>query len=137
MGPNKKLYIYLIDVILHELHLYEKCKETIEARNELLNNAGIRILLSPFRHAYMDKSASTFEVLAHLEKKESEKLAILEYLKAQHELSSEVKEKLSELQKDFLVASLGCIGFPSLIYWICKQSRVEKLEKYFNIHSKR
>lgn len=36
---RKKLYAYFIDDILHELHLYEKFKEKIEARDEPLNNA--------------------------------------------------------------------------------------------------
>lgn len=48
----KNLYIYFIYDISHELHLYEKFKETIEARNEFLNNLEIRILSSPFRHIH-------------------------------------------------------------------------------------
>lgn len=79
----------------------------------------IRSLSSLFRHTYIDESASTYDkVLANLHKrKKGERLAILDSLKGQYELSSEVKEKPSKLQKNFLVhaAPLQCICFPSLI----------------------
>lgn len=65
----------------------------------------IRSLSSLFRHTYIEESASTFDkVLANLDKrKKSDRLAILDSHKGQYELSSEVKEKLSKLQKNFLV----------------------------------
>lgn len=65
----------------------------------------IRSLSSIFRHTYIEESASTFDkVPANLDKwKKSEILAILDSLKGQYELSSEVKENVSKLQKNILV----------------------------------
>lgn len=134
--PSGKEDVFIIDDIFFELQLYEKFKETLDALNQFLGSAKetyIIITMPSYtwaNHCY-EFDPKIYKVHVDLDKREeNEKLTILQFLKAQYHVSSEVSAKLSELQNDLLVASFACIGFPALVSWMCKQPSVEKFDTY-------
>lgn len=136
--PSGKEDVFIIDGIFFELQLYENFKETLDALNNFLGSGKemyIIITMPSYTwtsHCY-ELDHKFYNVHVDLDKREeSEKLTILQFLKAQYNVSSEVSAKLSELQNDLLVASFACIGFPALVSWMCKQPSVENLEKCLN-----
>lgn len=94
LGPNKKLYTILYRwyntgvTFVHENQRLKQLKIGMSSWIML----EICSLSWPFCHTYIDESASNFNnMLANLDKrKKNEKLAIIESLKGQYELSSEV-----------------------------------------------
>lgn len=62
------------------------------------------------------------------EREDSEKLAILQSLQTQYDLSNDQLANLNELKNDLLITSFACIGFPALASWKFKQTNVEQLK---------
>lgn len=127
--------VFIIDGIFFELQLYGNFKETLNTLNQFLGSAKemyIIITIPSYtwaNHCY-EFDPKFYKVHVDLDKREErEKLTILQFLKAQYDVSSEVSAKLSELQNDLLVASFACIGFPALASLMCKQPSIEKLDK--------
>lgn len=133
--PSKNVDIFIMEELFDELQSYDEFKATFIALNEFLGNIGevyliITIPSFAWGNRHYEFDAKFNNVLVDLDKREeSEKLTIFEYLKEQNKIPSEVSEKLNELQKDLLVTSVDCIGFPALVSWMCKQQSVEILEK--------
>lgn len=134
-GASDKIDIYIIDDIFYELQLYEKFKETLEALNEFRKSAEKTPLIitipSYTWKCYEDEFESKFyNVKVDLgDRKEDEKLTILESIRAQYDVSKKQTKKLIELQNDLLVTSHACIGFPAFVSWMYKQPSIEKIEK--------
>lgn len=134
-GPSEKTDIYIIDDTFYELHLNEKFQITLEALNEFLDRAGnthIIITIPSYtwaNHAYAFEDKFV-EVHVDLDKREFiENLSILETLKTKYHLSSEVSERLDELQSDLPITPILCIGFPALVSWMYKQPSMEQFKK--------
>lgn len=133
--PRENINIFIFDGIFYELQLDKEFEKTLKALNEFLDYAGetyLIIIIPSYTwaiHCY-EFEAKCYKVLVELDKREdSEKLTILQSLKENYDLFSEVSAKLSELQNDLMVTSFACIGFPALISWMCKQPSIEKLDK--------
>lgn len=134
-GPNKKTDIYIIDDIFYELQLYEKFKETLGLLNEFLDraeNTHIIITIPSYTWAYhvYEFAAKFFQVHIDLDRREfSENLSILDIVKTKYHLSSEISERMDELQSDLPITPIRCIGFPALVSWMYKQPSMEQLRK--------
>lgn len=134
-GPGEQVKIYIIDDIFHELQKHAKFAETLTALNEFLSHAGdtyfiITIPSCTWMNNCDEFDYKFFKVQINLDKRDdSEKLAILQSLQTQHDLSNDQVAKLNELKKEILLSSFACIGFPTLVSWMFKQTNVEQLEK--------
>lgn len=134
-GPSRKVDIYIIDDIFHELQLYEKFKETLETLNEFLDSAGnTHLIITIPSYTWLNRAyefrAMFFKVQVDLDEREySEISTILEYLMSKYHLSREVSERLDELQSDLPITPILCIGFPALVSWMYKQQSMEQLKK--------
>ncbi|XP_052679303.1 uncharacterized protein LOC128160077 [Crassostrea angulata] len=135
VGASDKIDIYIIDDIFYELQLYEKFKETLEALNEFLDAAEkTPVIITIPSYTWMcnkdEFDHKFYKVQVDLdEREESEKLAMLNTLKTQYDVSREQMEKLIELQNEILVTSHACIGFPAFVSWMYKQPSIEKMKK--------
>lgn len=133
--PSENVDIFILEELFDELQLYDKFKETLTALNTFLGNVEKAYLIITIPSFTWTKHGYEFDVkfdnvLVDVDRREeSEKLTILEYLKEQNKVPTEVSEKLNELQKDLLGTSVDCIGFPALVSWMCKQQSVEILDK--------
>lgn len=134
-GPNEQTDCYIIDDIFYELQSYEKFKETLELLIEFFDraeNTHIIITIPSYiwaNHGY-EFDAKFFQVHVDLDKREfSENLSILEIVKTKYHLSSEVSERMDELQSDLPITPILCIGFPALVSWMYKQTSMEQLRK--------
>lgn len=137
-GTSEKIDIYIIDEIFYELQLYEKFKETLKALNDFLSVVGkthciITIPSFTWKYHIDEFDASFYNVHVDLDGRgDSEKLMILQSLKAKYDVSCEQTKELIELENDLLVTSLDCIGFPAFVSWMYKQQSVEKMKKCLN-----
>lgn len=61
-----------------------------------------------------------------------EKEDILKSLMKKYSVSGKKADRLYKLQKDLLKYGSGCIGFPALISWVCKQPIEENVEELLN-----
>lgn len=134
-GSGEQEKIYIIDDIFHELQKHDKFAETLTALNKFLSHAGetyfiITIPSCTWMNNCDEFDYKFFKVQINLEKRDnSEKLAILQSLQTQHDLSNDQLANLNELKNEILLSSFACIGFPALVSWMFKQTNVEQLEK--------
>lgn len=132
--------IYVFDGIFYELQSYQTHKETVDDLEHFLKNIENRCLIftSPSKiwqtHAtHSDFEATYSKMNVDLDKRNAdEKQAILKSLMKRYSVSGEEARRLSELQNDLLKYDSGCIGFPALISWVCKQPIDENVEELIN-----
>lgn len=135
-GPGEQEKIYIIDDIFHELQTHDKFTETLTALNEFLSHAGetyfiITIPSCTWAENCDEIDLKFYNVQIDLDKRDkSEKLAILQSLQTQNDLSNDQLANLNKLKNQILLSSFACIGFPALVSWMFKQTNVEQLEKY-------
>lgn len=134
-GPGEQVNIYIIDDIFHELQKHDQFAETLTALNEFLSHAGdtyfiITIPSCTLANNFDEFDIKFYKVLIDLDKRDkSEKLAILQSLQTQNDLSNDQLVNLNQLKNEILLSAFACIGFPALVSWMFKQTNVEKLEK--------
>lgn len=132
--PGEQVNIYIIDDIFHELQKHEKFKETLTALNEFLSHAEetyfiITIPSCTWAYNCDEFDLKFYNVQINLDKRDkSEKLAILQSLQTQNDLSNDQLANLNELTYEILSSSFACIGFPALVSLMLKQTNVEQLE---------
>lgn len=134
-GPGEQEKIYIIDDIFHELQKHDKFAETLTALNEFLSHAGgtyfiITIPSCTWANNFDEFDYKFYKVQINLdERDDSEKLAILQSLQTQYDLSNEQLANLNKLKNELLVTSFPSVGFPALVSWMFKRTNVEQLEK--------
>lgn len=134
-GPGEQEKIYIIDDIFHELQKHDKFAETLTALNEFLSHAGETYFIITIPSCTWANNCDEFDlkfykVQVDLDKRDkNEKLAILQSLQTQYDLSTDQLANLNNLETKLLATSFKCIGFPALVLWMFKQTNVEQLEK--------
>lgn len=134
-NPGEQVDIYIIDDIFQELQEHDKFVETLTALSEFLSHAGetyfiITIPSYTWANNCEDFDSKFYKVQVNLdERKDNEKLAILQSLKTQYDLSNDQLVSLNELKNDLLVTSFECIGFPALVSRILTQTNGEQQKK--------
>lgn len=134
-GPGEQEKIYIIDDIFHELQKHDKFVETLTALNEFLSHAGETYFIITIPSCTWANNCDEFDVKFYKvqinldERDDSEKLAILQSLQTQYDLSTDQLANLNKLETKVLATSFACIGFPALVSWMFKQTNVEQSEK--------
>lgn len=134
-GPGDKVNIYIIDDIFHELQNHDEIKKTLTALNEFLSHAEETYFIITIPSCTWTNNGEVFDpmfykVEVNLDKRDkSEKLAILQTLQTQNNLSNDQLANLNKLKNEILLSSFACIGFPALVSWMFKQTNVEQLEQ--------
>lgn len=133
-GPGEQENIYIIDDIFHELQKHDEFAETLTALDDILSHAGETYFIITIPSCTWTNNSEVFDsmfykVQVNLDKRdEREKLAILQSLQTQNDLSNDQLAKLNELKNEILLSSFACIGFPVLVSLMLKQTNVEQLE---------
>lgn len=133
-GPGEQEKIYIIDDIFHELQKHDKFAETLTALNEFLSHAGetyfiITIPSCTWVNNCDEFDYKFFKVQVNLDERDKgEKLAIIQSLQTQYDLSNDQLANLNKLKNEILSSSFACIGFPALVSLMLKQTNVEQLE---------
>nr|XP_034307507.1 uncharacterized protein LOC117682956 isoform X3 [Crassostrea gigas] len=134
-GPGEQENIYIIDDIFHKLQKHDKFAETLTALNEFLSHAGETYFIITIPSCIWTNNGEVFDpmfykVQVNLDKRDkSEKLAILQSLQTQYDLSNDQLANMNKLKNEILLTSFTYIGFPALVSLMLKQTNVEQLEK--------
>lgn len=133
--PEEQEKIYIIDDIFHEFQKQDKFAETLTALNAFFSHAGETYFIITIPSCTWTNNCDEFDykfdkVQINLDERDnSEKLAILQSLQTQYDLSTDQLANLNKLETKLLATSFECIGFPALVSWMFKQTNVEQLEK--------
>lgn len=134
--PGEQVNIYIIDDIFHELQNHDKFEETLTALTEFSSHAKETYFIITIPSCTWAINCDEFDykfytVQVNLdERDESEKLAILQSIQTQYDLSNDQLANMNKLKKKLLETPFACIGFPAVVLWMFKQTNVEQLEKY-------
>lgn len=129
--------IYVFDGIFYELQSYQTFKDTLNDLDHFFkNNEKFCLIFTSPSYIWQNHARSVgfearfSEMNVDLDKRNvDEKQAILKSLMKQYSVSGEKAGRLCKLQKDLLKNVYGCIGFPALISWVCKQPIDENVEE--------
>lgn len=130
--------IYVFDGIFYELQSYQTFRDTLNDLDNFFIEKCCFIYTCPSyiwqNHARSVGFEARFsEMNVDLDKRNVyKKEDILKSLMKQYSVSGKKADRLYKLQKDLLKYGSGCIGFPALISWVCKQPIEENVEELLN-----